>query len=77
MNFVKGEIVTRKSYDNDLLFKIIQIKDDQAILHGIDYRLEADAPVDDLVRVDDKELRERDKTGKDNYRTKRSNYTFL
>ena len=81
MNFVKGELVTRISYEHDLLFKIIAIKNDQAILHGIDMRLEADAPVDDLVRVDDQELKERNKTGKEqeefSYRLFKQDYQML
>src|SRR5699024_5727681 len=81
MNFVKGELVTRISYKNDLLFKIIAIKDDQAILHGIDMRLEADAPIDDLVRVDDRELKERNQTGKEqeefSYRLFKQDYQML
>jgi spore coat assembly protein len=81
MNFVKGELVTRISYEHDLLFKIKAIKDDQAILHGIDIRLEADAPVDDLVRVKDKDLEIRNKTRKEqeefSYRLFKQDYQML
>lgn len=81
MNLVKGELVTRISYDHDLLFKITAIKGGQAILHGIDMRLEADAPIEDLVRVDDEELRERNETGKEqeefSYRLFKQDYQIL
>src|SRR5690625_1554770 len=81
MDFVKGELVTRISYEHDLLFKIITIKDDQAILHGIDMRLEADAPIDDLVRVNDQDLEERNQTGKEqeefSYRLFKQDYQIL
>ena len=46
-----GEIVTRKSYNNDINFVIQDIKDDQAILVGIDFRLIADAKLSDLEEV--------------------------
>ena len=45
-----GDYVTRKKYNNDVIFKIIDIKDNKYILCGIDIRLIADAYADDLVR---------------------------
>jgi len=49
----KGDIVARRSYSFDILFKIVDIKDEGtdriATLKGIDCRLEADAPESDLV----------------------------
>ncbi len=47
--FKVGDIVTRSSHRNDILFKIIQIKDDKCLLHGVDVRLIADAQLSDLV----------------------------
>ena len=49
----KGDIVTRNSYGNDILFKIkrvLKLSNGQkiAILKGIDVRIEADAPIEDL-----------------------------
>lgn len=48
-----GDIVARKSYRCDILFKIADIlKSEQGniiILKGIDYRLLADAPESDLL----------------------------
>ena len=44
-----GDIVTRNSYNNDVIFKIIDINNDVAILKGVDVRLIADSRIDDLV----------------------------
>jgi spore coat assemly protein len=49
MEFKKGDYVTRKSYNNDTVFKILNIKDNIAYLKGIDVRLYADGFIDDLV----------------------------
>ncbi|MFD2045582.1 sporulation peptidase YabG [Ornithinibacillus salinisoli] len=54
-----GDLVTRLSYKNDLLFRIVSLKEKRAILHGEDIRLEADAPIDDLIRVEDRDLQKR------------------
>ncbi len=52
MDFKVGDYVTRKSYDNDLVFIITDIKE-EAILKGFDIRLIATSPLDDLVLCDD------------------------
>lgn len=51
MNFKLGEYVTRESYNNDLVFQIIDIEDDIAYLRGVDVRLYADSELDDLNKV--------------------------
>ena len=43
-----GDLVTRKSYDNDIVFKIINIEGNTYILKGVVVRLFADSPVEDL-----------------------------
>jgi len=43
-----GDLVTRKSYENDIVFKIIDIDDDNYILKGISVRLYADSYEEDL-----------------------------
>lgn len=48
MNFKVGDHVTRDSYDNDIVFVIIGIKDNIALLKGFDLRLIADSPLSDL-----------------------------
>ena len=60
----KGDIVSRESYNNDIIFSVIKIiKGDKkvALLKGIDVRVEADAPLDDLRLVDRNELKKREK----------------
>lgn len=52
MKFQIGDYVTRNSYNNDTVFKIIEIKKDLVILKGVDIRLFADSKIDDLVKCD-------------------------
>ena len=51
-----GDIVVRKSYDKDIIFKIIDIKEVRGktycILKGLSIRIIADSPRDDLEVVD-------------------------
>ncbi len=49
-----GDYVTRKSYNNDIVFKVIDIKGNNCILYGVYVRLMADSPVSDLVVCDKK-----------------------
>ena len=44
-----GDYVTRKKYNNDIIFKVCEIKDNKVILKGIDIRLIADADINDLI----------------------------
>lgn len=53
IQFHLGDIVSRNSYHNDIIFKIIQIHQDVAVLKGMDYRLYADALLSDLSKVDE------------------------
>lgn len=55
--FKVGDIVTRKSYGGDILFRIVNIKFDwngseSYVLRGLSYRIEADSQADDLVKQD-------------------------
>lgn len=52
MLFNIGDLVTRNSYNNDTVFKIIDIKDNVAILKGVNIRLIADADISDLVHCE-------------------------
>lgn len=47
-----GDYVTRLSYNNDTIFKVIEINENNIILKGVDIRLFADAPLNDLVKCD-------------------------
>lgn len=46
-----GDLVVRKSYGGDVTFRVEDIQRDKAIIKGIEFRLLADSPVNDLVRV--------------------------
>lgn len=52
-NLKIGDIVARKSYGQDIFFKVVDItyngKENVATIKGIAYRIEADAPESDLV----------------------------
>ena len=52
MQFNIGDIVSRNSYNNDVVFEIISIDGDIAYLKGSYVRLCADAPLTDL-KLDD------------------------
>ena len=53
-----GDLVTRNSYNNDMVFKIVSIsEEDIYYLKGINVRLMADSPRDDLV-IYDQEFKE-------------------
>ncbi|WP_100011828.1 sporulation peptidase YabG [Lentibacillus sediminis] len=81
MSFTIGELVTRKSYQHDLLFRVASGKKEPIHLYGEDIRLEADAPADDLVRVEDRELKKRKEKGKEqedfSYRLFRQDYQLM
>jgi len=47
----QGDLVVRKSYGGDVLFRVAAFAARQAVLRGTDYRLLADAPVEDLEKV--------------------------
>ena len=55
-----GDLVTRNSYKNDILFKIISIEDDIAILKGVDLRLYADSDVDDLKKEKERDNKDKE-----------------
>ena len=48
LNIEKGDYVTRNSYDNDTVFRVINIKDGIYYLKGVEVRLVADAEALDL-----------------------------
>ncbi len=49
MKYSIGDYVTRKSYNNDIVFRITGIEGNLAYLKGLNVRLEADALLSDLV----------------------------
>ena len=52
MLFNIGDLVSRNSYHNDVIFEIVDIDNDVAILRGVDIRLCADSLLSDLVKVE-------------------------
>ena len=75
MLFNIGDLVTRNSYNNDVIFKIIDIDNDIAILEGVNIRLSADSKIDDLrkeskIPNEDEKILDRfssDKLNRDEY----------
>ena len=55
MLFKIGDIVTRNSYNNDTIFKIVSIDGALIYLKGVNVRLYADSPASDLKLVDKNE----------------------
>jgi spore coat assembly protein len=47
----QGDLVTRRSYGGDVIFKIEHVEQFKALLRGVDFRLMADAPLTDLAAV--------------------------
>lgn len=78
MGWKIGDIVSRHSYNHDLLFRVQKIDGNNAILFGEDYRLQVDAPLDDLQKVNDRDRLFRRKQMKKNeeisYRMFRQDY---
>ncbi|MDO7908563.1 sporulation peptidase YabG [Paenibacillus sp. JX-17] len=46
-----GDLVVRKSYGADVTFRVEGIQHQQAVIKGTEFRLLADAPVEDLIQV--------------------------
>ncbi len=64
MFFKVGDLVTRKSHNNDIVFKIVEVVDKLAYLKGLNIRLYADSDTDDLklvdsAKIDDNEVLDR------------------
>jgi spore coat assembly protein len=47
----QGDLVVRKSYGGDVLFRIQELISQKALLKGIEYRLLADSPIYDLSMI--------------------------
>ena len=66
MNVQINDIVGRVSYKCDVLFRVIDIRDHEgrreAVLFGEDIRLIADAPFQDLVKINDNERNDRQRS---------------
>ena len=51
--FKVNDYVSRISYNHDVIFKIIEIKNDEVLLEGYEKRLIATAKISDLALVDE------------------------
>jgi spore coat assembly protein len=58
MTFKKGDLVTRNSYNNDIVFKITNIEGKVCKLKGVNIRLIADSLLEDLKKYDDSDIEE-------------------
>ena len=58
-SFKVGDIVARKSYKFDILFRIINIDKDMVDIAGLTVRIIADAPSYDLVHISSEEVNKR------------------
>ena len=64
-----GDIVGRRSYNSDTMFRIEEIHGDIAYLKGIFFRLTADAPISDLEIISREEYQRAEQIEFDQYRT--------
>ncbi len=49
----QGDLVARKSYGGDVVFRVDELESQRVILKGVEFRLLADAGPGDLMRVED------------------------
>ena len=76
--FGVGDYVTRKSYNNDIVFKVIDIRDNIYYLKGVNFRLYADSPKEDLVVCEDNLDSDKFSPSIDDYRDlDRNEYFYL
>lgn len=61
MKYKIGDVVTRKSYHHDMTFEIISIEENICYLKGVNIRLIADSPIEDLVLYNHEEDIEHEK----------------
>lgn len=81
MDIKIGDIVTRKSYNHDIVFRVSELEKEQVLLRGTEMRLQADAPIEDLTIVARADLEIRQKKSKEkeefSYRLFRQDYQLM
>jgi len=80
MFFNIGDLVTRNSYGNDIVFKIIEIRENIIYLKGINVRLLADSEISDLSKVENNRVENDEEITTlldDDIRLDRSKYFYL
>lgn len=60
MFFKIGDLVTRKSYNNDVIFRIVEVDEKIVYLKGLNIRLCADSSMDDLKLVENAKIDDSD-----------------
>lgn len=76
MTIKKGDLVTRNSYNNDIVFKVIKIVDEVYYLKGEEVRLFADSNLEDL-QIYGKEVKHDDGEKLNNLSEDRDDYFYL
>ncbi len=78
MKIKKGDYVTRKSYENDTVFLVLNVRDNICYLKGVDVRLYADSVENDLIKVNKPEKNDAFiKKFKDEFLMDRNDYFYL
>ena len=74
-----GDYVTRKSYNHDIVFQVLEINGKEVLLKGIDYRLVATASIEDLEVASKERCKCDDEYAKKNLidRLNRSDYFYI
>lgn len=76
--FKVGDYVTRKSYNSDIIFRIIDVKEDVYYLKGINVRLVADSNISDLIHYDgDKKVSDSDLIDRLDEKLDRNDFFYL
>ena len=76
--FKIGDLVTRISYNHDIVFKIVDIQNNIYYLKGTNVRLSADSPEKDLVKCDENKVNDEFLPVLEEYRTlDRNEYFYL
>lgn len=76
MELKRGDLVTRKSYNHDTIFKITNIKNDIYYLKGLEVRLYADSSLEDLQKYTE-ETPQEDKSEETEEILDRSEFFYL
>lgn len=77
MDIKIGEFVTRKSYKNDTVFKVINIENEIYYLKGQYVRLYADSPKEDLERYENNKKDDFDILPNESLSEDRNEYFFM
>ena len=77
MNIKKGDYVTRNSYNNDTIFKVINIKDGIYYLKGIEVRLYADSDEYDLKKCEEPVIEDDYKNERNTKELEKSDFFYM